>query len=266
MDVCPVCGHQNPPPNVRAANAPEEVGALGERLRCAEAEVDARSCRNVLDDFGKAVDASSAVVACSVPKIKEIVSGNALYNTYYGQVYSRSRIPEDNKFDKHRASVDSRFFPNYHDRIVFAALSLDGKGVNGYGRCFLVLKDYAVNERSSVFEMNTFTFAERHNLGLTQPVPPGYRAPWSARATLAKAKLHAKLSSTTRSAEYASTLLDSKGTADSADFIEVHIFGEFSRGAIEKVYFMETADEPDKIILRSVQQELGRLGIPCELI
>lgn len=175
-------------------------------------------------------------------------------------------MPEGNKFDRNRESIDAKLFPSYHKNIVFGALSLNERGVKAYGGAFVVLKDDAVRKRSSVFEMNSFTFAEVHRIGMADPIPPGYRAAWKDRGRLAKAKLHARISAATRTEEYPDILLNSSAPADSADFIEVHIFGEFSRGAIEKVYLLETDDPADKIIARSVQVALERLAISCEHI
>lgn len=265
MSKCPVCGAQCPAPNVRAAQSPIETSALADRLSNAEVLAKTLGTEGILSEFGKSVESSAAVVACSLSRAKAVIASGEHYNSYYKQVSSGSRVPADNKFDAQRRSVDAKFFPNYEKEMNFAALSISGKGIKAYGPAHLVLKEEAMAERSSVFAMNTFVFAEMFKIGLTDPIPEGYRAPWGKRSELAMAQLHSSITSETTESTFDSILLNPEASRDDASFIEVHIYGEFSRGAIDSVYLIDSSEPADKLIARSIQAELKKLKIPSEI-
>lgn len=261
---CPACRQGLPPPNVRAATDDEEVESLQERLERAEIETSARHCKHILDDFGDQASVSQAVICRPLGHIKEIVSSNALYSTYYAQLRANTRLPADSFYDNRRGTVDSMFFPNYHEHIVFAALSLNHRGLSAYGPHSLELKDQMISHRATVFESNTVTFVRAHKLEATSPIPLGYRASWENRGKLAKAKLHAKLDAQTTKLDYPEILIDNEGETDSPDFIEVHIYQGFSRRAINRVTFAKKTKRPDNIIINSIKKKLNELSIPCE--
>lgn len=261
---CPACRKGLPAPNVRAAADNEEIESLQKRLKLAESETQARNCKHILDNFGDEVSKSQAVICRPLGNIKEIVSSNALYSTFYEQVRANIRLPENSFYDSRRGAVDSMVFPNYHEHIVFAALSLNHKGPTAYGPHSLELKDQMINHRATVFEMNTITFVRTHKLEATSPIPLGYRASWAMRDKLAKAKLYAKLDAQTAKTDYQGILIDNGGAADDPNFIEVHIYQGFSRQAISKITFGKTAKSAENVVIRSIKKKLKELSIPYE--
>ena len=174
---CVVCGADNECPNIRMARTQTERSALEGRVKDAEVSAAARRCSAILTEFGIAVTSSRAVVARSISLLQDLVqSENRLYVPFQRQVASGGRIPEQNDWDPGRVSVENMVLPNYSDRICFAALSLNGRGLTAYGAYTIVLKEEAIALRATVFEENPFTFAQKHKIITGEPVPPGYRA------------------------------------------------------------------------------------------
>lgn len=154
----------------------------------------------------------------------QMSSDNLLYATYYQQVGSEGRSPQDNEWDRGRQSVDTLLLPYYYDHIHFGALSLDGAGIRDYGEVSLTFKDESINRRATVFEENSRLFVRQRKIVAGDPVPPGYRAPWSSRGDLAVAKLAPKLNKATIMDDFPRLLMQVSPGGQS-DFIEVHIYG-----------------------------------------
>ena len=189
---------------------------------------------------------------------KLVSTDNELYATFYGLINGESRLPENNKYDTGRRSVDSTLFPHYEEHIRFAALSLDGKGLTDYGSCCLVLKDSSIANRATVFEENSFTFCQKFRVVVGEKIPAGYRATWSNRYNLAVAKLGNELTATTSESDFPKYLLG-KNSKDGSDFIEVHIFGPIHRRAIDCLIVTKPKNREDRVLLRSIEKKLGEI-------
>ncbi len=264
---CPVCGRDNGCPNVRAAELKTETEALHARLRAAEVSAEARNCLDILNKFGLAVLGSKAVIARSFGVLDTIVmSDNVALVSFHQQVASGSRMPENNAWDQGRAAAESTILPNFYDQISFAALSLDGRGVTSFGEYSIVLKEEATALRASVFEENPFLFNQRHRVIAGQLPPPGYRASWSQRHILAKAKLQPLLNASTTPDQFAGILITQASPPENADFIEVHIFGGIPRLAIERVIGPIPKSVADRVLLKRVERRLHEVGATLEVI
>lgn len=262
---CPACGREIPAPNIRLATRQDEKDALKSRLEDAERQCDLRGCRGVLSAFGSAVSKSEAVICRGLTQVVDLVSNpNSLYSTFYKDLSANRRLPEANEFDQRRASVDGRLFPNFHDEIVFAALTLNGRGPAAYGPCSIVLKEEAISHRASLFSENTYVFMAKMKISVGDDVPAGYRCEWTARADLAQAKLHSKLSTTTTEKDFPGVLIEQDTATDQVDFIEVHIFRGFSRGAVNRIVVSTPKTTEDKILLRRVKKNCAAAGIGYE--
>jgi hypothetical protein len=226
-DRCHVCGADVGFPNIRAAELPTEQAALASRVSSAQVSATARGILPVLEDFVHAVATMSrAVLARSLGQLDAFIkSENLLYVSFHNQVRAGSRIPEDDHWDRGRTAAESTVHPIYHEKINYAALSLDGFGVQWWGKYSILLKEVHIARRTSVFEENPFLFCERHRIIAGRPTPPGYRASWNHRGKLAMAKLVEKLSRTTRPEDYPAILLSQGTSKGNADFIECHIYG-----------------------------------------
>jgi hypothetical protein len=256
--LCPVCQSDCGYPNVRAAQKPEELQALTERLRDAELAATARNCEKTLEQFREAVRASKAVRCLSLDQVKSLVSSdNQLHASFYQLVGMSARRPENTAVDKARLVADALLFSYYMDQISFAALSLDSRGVSSFGQCSVTLRDSSIRERSTVFERNSLRFCEEHGLGVAKSVPPGYRATWDQRDHLAAAKLEASLDPGMQRSDFPGVLLKS---LPKEDFIEVHIYGPLHRRNIEHV-IMRRPKKADRPLLRQIEKEFKSAGI-----
>jgi len=264
--LCPACQTDVGFPNVRAATTQEERSALAQRLKDAEVSIRARACEAEFVEFGRHLESSKAVVCRSVGIVARLVSSdNELYQSFYKAVQSGQRLPEDNAWDSHRGAVDATIFPHYADEIVFAALSLDGRGMEQYGEVSLVLRDDFIADRATVFEEDCFDFMRRHMVVVGDPIPHGYRASWTERHKLGMAKLHSRLSKDIGPQEFPQILLRQSNGKDNGDCIEVHIYGGLHRRAIEKVKATAPGTRADRVLLQSVARKVQQVGSTVEV-
>lgn len=259
---CVGCGTDVGFPNVRAANRISETDALEERVRSARISAGARNCVGELEDFGRAVSASKAVLARSLPMLDSVVSNQqAAMVSYYKLTRSGARLPEDNQFDENRARIDGTINPyGVHENIQYAALSLNGLGVSWYGDYSITLADKMISSRSTVFEENPFSFCDKHPIPPTGSVPPGYRAAWDKRGDLGMAKLHPRIEPDMKPDEFADILMEQGVKNSDTDFIEVHIYGALHVRAFEKVILSGPVAKPDRLIWARVKRALKKLG------
>ena len=190
---CAGCGADIGFPNVRASSSREEADALIQRRADAEISAKSKQCEQVLHAFEDSVRESKAVINKNVGEIQALISSdNALYSTFYNLVDAQARLPENSLYDMARGPIDSTLFPYYYNQMRFAALSLDGRGVQKFGALTMVLREHIIKHRATVFEENSVEFCLRQKIVLGSPLPPGYRTVWEMRHQLAAAKLHPK--------------------------------------------------------------------------
>lgn len=264
---CPGCNADLGFPNVTLAESPLEHTALSKRLSDAEISTTVRGCRIVLDSFGDAALRSQVVIARSLGLIQWLLnSENQLYVSYYRQVHSGARIPEDNEWDPGRAAAESTISPYFYTELVYGALSLDGRGVKAFGAYSMVLRDNNIRLRTTLFEENSFLFCTRQKISAGKPAPAGYRASWSRRDALAKAKLHSRLDSETVAAKFPQVLLRDADDPIEADFIEAQIYGPIHQSAIERVVGPRPTSGPQRVIWKSVEASLKKIGASMEVV
>lgn len=262
---CPVCEADAGFPNVRKCDTEDEKQALEKRYSASRADAISRGCEANFDSFETSASKSVAVICKDVSTCKRVLeSDNQFYINFYGARDSGERSPEENLWDQTREAGDAMIFPNYHREILFAALSLDGQGVAGYGNTCMVLKDISINRRASVFESNSFDFVKAHKLSAGTIVPPGYRATWADRSKLAVTKVANSLTSTTSEDEFPDILLP-KDSGRSGEFVEVHVYGKVHRKAVEKVIVnVKSMRGADKTIARALISTLKKSGVTVE--
>jgi hypothetical protein len=264
MRLCPNCEADVGFPNVRKAKSDEELSILNDKVELVRKKAKSKDCADILDSFEMAVRGSFAVICSSLGKINELISDdNALYSNYYKAIGSEGKLPQDNKFDVIRTSVDNLFFPNYFQEIRFGALSIDGVGVVDYGNCCMALKDLAIKKRATVFTENIIMFANKNNLRVVDTIiPAGNRAAWPDRSLLALAKLGDKITSETKESEFQNILMPS--CERDGDFIEVHIYGLIKGSAIERITFNSSTKKyrkEDSVLFKSISRKAAEKGI-----
>lgn len=264
---CSACGHDNGFPNVRSAEKSDECAALGKRLDSARISAAARNVTSELTAFENALNESKAVISRSLTDILSLTKGQEFsYASFAKQIRAGTRDPSENSFDKIRLQFENALFPNYSEDIVFASLSLNERGMSGYGGYDIVLKEKMISSRASVFEENPFNFSERHKLSLTDIIPLGYRASWNKRADLCVAKLHAEIQQGMTTEDYPGILQSDRGGTGNSDFVEVHIYGTLNQKALEKVSTSQPSMPEDKMLWKVVCRDLKKIGVETETI
>jgi len=263
-NLCPHCARPSLYPNVRAAEQPTERAALAKRYQAAVEDAESRGCGEVVRSFEKASGVSQAVIARSLDEVKRLVgSPRQLYATYHQLLDAEVQLPHGDEWDPLRRLADEKLFPGQREKIRFAALSLDGAGVPGFGECSLVLREEMIAHRASVFEGNSALLLARWAYNLLA----GFRATWSERALLCVAKLSGRLLPATAEAEFAEILLQPGATPDEEDFIEVQVWGSMSAGTFARVLYMRPAGTPrsrSKTIAKDLRARLAKVGLDLE--
>ncbi len=264
LPSCPHCGRPSLFPNVKAAERNEESQALEQRYQATQQRVAHQNGTPSLRWFEQAVNEKAKVVLNrSYREVDRLsLSHTVLYGGFYKMVDSGTRIPEDNPWDSMRETVDSKLFPYYHKNVFFAALTLDETGLDHYGDCSVILQEDLVGHRASLFEENSAMFMEKNRIGVKQPLPPGFRAPWTDRSKLCTAKLAGDFDDQTTEDSFPGRLLKngSPGGQDD-DFVEVHIYGTLSVCTMEKVSAISPRKKGKKKIFRKLEERLNKYDV-----
>lgn len=266
---CPHCALPGLFPNVRAAGAPEERVALQARYQGAMALAAELGCEHVLRDFEAALSKSVAVIARPLTEVQRLAtSENELYATFYQLTESGVRTPTGSKWDSLREVTDNALFSGYKRDIRFGALSLDGRGLSNYGECSLVLKDDMIAHRASVFQENSVTFMDRHDIRMSEAdeLPKGYRATWGDRGKLCAIKIAERVGADVDPSQYPTLLIQEGQTSKDDNFVEVHIWGPMTARTLERVIVSESAARSGRAILGALRERLDRLGVGIEVV
>ena len=269
---CPNCGEAVRPnerncvacltdcgfPNMRAARQPEETKALGERVAAAERWAQANGATGPLESLRKAAQKSRAVRVRLLDEVHALIkSDDKLLGTFHDLTGAGLLRPAATEMEAARQSAEPLVFLNYHQKIQFAALTLNDDGLFTYGNCAMVFQDDKIANRATVFEENCVFFCQRHKLGPANvKVPPGHRAPWEHRDDLVVAKLGPHLGAATPEADFPSLLLHSNVDPSKDEFVEVHIYDRLHRSAVDYVV-VKARRSGDKALIRQMKADLG---------
>lgn len=240
-DICPGCGHQAPPPNVRLAfDEGLELLTREARARAAVAE----ELRPVLARLSTLVASASVVVNVDPAFAHQVITRDRTQQvSYHALLAAGARRPAAHANDRQRTVVDALLFGSVGPQIGYAALSARA-GLRSYGLVTLHLKLGSLERRTSLLEENAYDFIRRHGVTDRSPPPRGYRAPLCGRVALATAKLAGRLRTDPTDDELADLLLHSGADRAADDFIEAHIWGPLHRSAVEAVTVTEAVTIP----------------------
>jgi len=245
---------------VRAAQ--DEQQELDRRYGDALAQAGARGADQAALQFGAAVQSSKAVIARPLRDVERLASSDReLYPTFYGLTEGEVRSSFGDRWDILRRVADAALFPGYQQHIRFAALSLDGDGLDEFGECFLVLREDMIAHRASGFEDNSASFVERHH----HPVLEGFRSTWEERPKLCVAKLAKDLQPGMLESEFPAILLRQKSGSQESGFVEVHIYGPISVHAVDKVILRKGRTQPRKAMVLELRDRLAKAGVTLEV-
>lgn len=287
VTLCIVCGVGVGYPNVRYAERREETEALNKRLSDARISARAKGTLEELEAFGRAVSDSEAVVSRSSGDLDLMLRGEGnLMQAYHPAVRARLRIPSNNEYDPNRDMIDSRISPLFYDKLHFAALSLDRRGVPYYGDFAITLRSDMINNRATVFEQNPAHIADNHPLASARGLPYGYRATWNNRGKLAMAKLEPKIDENSTTKDFPEILMEQFASPEATtfthsdqkdqslseidkedkssattDFVEVHVYGDIHPRAFKHVIANILNDDLEKLIWQRMQMQLDKFGV-----
>lgn len=247
---CPRCGRDCGYPNVRRATDAAEVMALHERFEGQRLAAAARGCLEGFLRFFALGSRSQAVMARREKVALALLEDeNSVWRSFYDQVDSGIRRPQDTEVEDERSLADERLFPKYRNNICFAALSLNGLGPAFYGTCCITFEESVFAHRASVFEENSLNLIRRLKFGA---VPPGLRAIWENRAELVAAKLGERIQPALPDDAFERLLMAGDPTDQDPDFVEVHIYGPLHAAAISRIRFWPTANVADGPIRKQI--------------
>lgn len=262
---CPHCGRPSLFPNVIAATKPEEETALAVRVAQSYAEAGARGTTDKVNEFAAALAAGEAVINRYFGELFRLGwSDDQIYSTYYQRVNAGMQLPEGDSWNRLRGIADSILFGDKNKASIrFAALSLDGIGLEKFGECSMTLKTPMIAHRASVFEENSVVFMERHDIGGRHKfvVPPGFRAPWGQYVALCLAKLTGKLLPDTPSGAFPGILLFSGSTLGDDDFVEVHIWGSLTIRSFRRVVVRQWNSACAPVDTTALAARLSQAGV-----
>jgi len=243
-------------PNVKFAQ--REAPVLGERvLNVTDALQQQAGSTETVASLRSFAAETGAVVNADASFLRTFLnSDRALYATYRKQLEAGTRTPAQEEFDKERASAEALLFGT-NAIIVYAALAVAGQGLTSYGHAAMRLKTEAIDARASLLDENSFTFCRKHRL----PFPSGHRSTWDERADLVLAVLGEKIVAGATD-DLPALLLFSEGDRQTDQFIEVHIWGEFSNAAIGRVdTFPDASNLTEEFDLLLAREAALRLGV-----
>ena len=264
-EECPVCKSRSlGPPNVRWAERPDERAALQQRVDCAEAKARTEGRSLELEAFKVALSHARVVMNRHLMVLQSWVSeSNPFFVSFYRQV-QQGRIPNCTEWDEQRGAAEQTINPWCHQDLIYAALTLNDKGMDYYGAYTVILRLSTIEKRSSVFEENPFYFNKRHNVISGESPPSGYRAGWANRAALAVAKVGDRIPRGASSEDFNKALMEQDGNKADCDFVEVHIHGSIHWQSIESVSGPLPKRAADRRLWKQLSRVLAQAGTRVE--
>jgi hypothetical protein len=251
---CPHCDTVGEYPNVYLATQDQE--ALQQHHQEATTQANSRGVASVGCAFQHAVDThTQACINRDYLEVERLMQAHSSYASFYQQLEAGTRQLTGDPWENPRIMMDTLLFPEFKERILFAALTLDMRGVSYYGSCSLILNEGMICARASLFRENSaLYYIKQISLPSDTPILNGWRAVWQDRGRLAFAKLEPKLTPNTLSTDFASLLMaQDPAQAGDDDFLEVHIYGTLTIKTVREVVLCPQPKEKGKA------DRLGRL-------
>ncbi|MCW9097180.1 MAG: hypothetical protein OQJ93_07305, partial [Ignavibacteriaceae bacterium] len=162
---CEYCGSELGAPNVNIVSTEIELDALQQRYDAAIDYASKNGVENTLTNFHEFFTKNvNAIINLKLPVLKAWVVNNDAYKNYHRAVEDGNRLIATLKDDQRRTVIDSVFHGSYGRDIVYAALTLNEKGLISYGECSIIINEDAIKLRASTLEENSFSFIKAHNL------------------------------------------------------------------------------------------------------
>ena len=218
------CGQFLGFPNRR--DAENQKTDLDDRYTAAMTRAASRGVDTLLRDVERLAYASTPVICMSI-EAADNITRDGKYRNYHNLVDHEDRKIAKKNDHSDRIMVGEKLFPGFAEKIHYAALSPNGRGLSNYGEIAISWRVDAhyLEGRISVHEENSFNFFDRHSLGIRgTDVPSGYAGVWGDRHKVAAAKLEPRLITAMSFASLGGLLLHDSTTRSQDDFVEVAIY------------------------------------------
>lgn len=261
---CPHCAQPMLFPNVTMARQVAETQKLEKRFNEALRDADSRGCRAAVDQFTADCAKSSAILRCNLERLhRQVASGSEIFAPYYDIERLRLRMnPADGlNFEKLRPQAEIELLGNakHAERLHYACLSLNDKGLTSYGDCIIKLSEPMIAHRASCFEGNTAViYAVEHDFTAF------VRSDWGNRHMICTAVMASQLECTTPQTDFPGILAapDPNNQSENDLFIEVHVFGDMTAFTFESVEFVTAAqNKGDHVYRRATTEKLEAAGV-----
>jgi hypothetical protein len=200
---------------------------LDSRYQSAKTKATAEGSAGRLSDFEIAVGNSRLVLNMNDNLLWNFLNdANLIYLNYFLMVDRGLILPKPIDQDVERMTVDTLLFGSYFQHIRYAALSLDGSGLESYGNISVTLVDTHLTEAVSFLEENAYRFKEGRVGVSSSTIPEGYLATWETRCKLAVAKLQENIKTSTEPSEFVKLMLQSTKDKRTDKYIEAHTYGD----------------------------------------
>ena len=259
---CPHCAQPQLFPNVQLAEHEEERQKLIDRYEEAKEDCRRLGREKTLAEFERVCDTSDAVFNCPTLKLfRQIASGTDLFETCHDleSLRIRSERPVGHDWQKLRPQAEIELLGSHQhlDKLHYAALSLDGVGLDSYGDCTVVLREEMISHRASCFDGNSaLIYEEKHDFSGC------LRSSWLERTKLCAARIAGKLDELLSSDGFPGMLLSKGATQDDDEFVEVHVFGTMTAQTFQSVAvdFSKLSRE-QKTLWKAVKEKLAKNGV-----
>jgi len=259
---CPTCGVFVGAPNVRYAASMRSY-LLG-HYNQATAQLEDLGLHSERDQLEALLADAVMTIAMNPPLLRNLAEGDS-YRSYYQSLDDRARGIAVRSNQQNRAKVDNLLHAGYHEDIVHAALSPDGRFLTSYGSVGVILRTGFLDPVSSLLRENDFDFYRAYKLGdIDAEEPMGWRAVWPDRAYLAVAKVAGEITAGMNQRQLADLIMSAGVDRQSDRFIEVHIYARLRAGDIATVICLGARNEDDSLDLRVAREKLEILGVAFE--
>lgn len=237
---CPHCGRPSRFPNVQAATREQERKKLKNRYQQAKQAAKERGCSQAFEEFEAACSKSSAVFACGIRKLhRQIATGTDIFETYYDldALRVQASVPGDFDWAKLRPQTEIELLGSQRniEKLHYACLTLDGRGLNHYGECTVQLSEPMIAHRASCFEGNSAVLYKQ-----CKSLADFVRSDWGQRGTLCATSRSEGITKEATHDGFASILVSPGENAVEDQFVEVHVFGPMTAKTLTSVTFDTT--------------------------
>jgi hypothetical protein len=239
-----------------------ERSKLQQRYEAAHSDSIARGCGLLFEELEKACATSVAVFNCSVIRLfREVATECEVFETYYKLERLRLRFeaPGDPDWQKRRPQAEFELLGSdeHKEQLHYAALSIDGLGVQNYGSCSIELRDGMIGHRATCFEGNSALIYHKE-----KRFDDVLRSSWTERSKLCAAKLGPCLTSSTKLTQFSKLLLRNGPDSLTDDFVEVHIFGSITPRTCKAVVLKSSGTKSvPKSYVKALTEKLVANGV-----